>query len=82
MKGIVKKMGIPEGKYIFGTVTVGTKGQIVIPKQAREVFEIAPGDKLVMLGDIEQGMALIKSDKLLNFTSEIMAKATAPAEEN
>ena len=75
-------MAIPEGKYIFGTVTVGTKGQIVIPKQAREIFELAPGDKLVVLGDIDQGLALLKSDKLLNFTSEIMASASAPADEN
>ena len=39
----------PEGKYAW-TVTVGEKGQIVIPKQAREVFEIRPGDTLLLLG--------------------------------
>lgn len=40
----------PKGKYAW-TVTVGEKGQIVIPKQAREVFGIAPGDTLMLLGD-------------------------------
>ena len=38
-------MAIPEGKYAW-TVTVGSKGQIVIPKEAREVFQIRPGDNL------------------------------------
>lgn len=50
-------MGNPKGKYAW-TVTVGEKGQIVIPKQAREVFEIKPGDTLVMLGDEKRGLAI------------------------
>ena len=47
----------PKGKYAW-TVTVGEKGQIVIPKQAREVFDIHPGDTLIMLGDEKRGLAL------------------------
>lgn len=47
----------PKGKYAW-TVTVGEKGQIVIPKQAREVFEIRPGDTLLLLGDRERGLAI------------------------
>ena len=47
----------PEGKYAW-TVTVGEKGQIVIPKKARELFQIKPGDTLVMLGDEHRGLAL------------------------
>lgn len=47
----------PEGKYAW-TVTVGEKGQIVIPKQAREVFEIRSGDTLLLLGDRERGLAI------------------------
>lgn len=47
----------PEGKYAW-TVTVGTKGQIVIPKEAREVFGIQPGDHLLILADVKQGMAI------------------------
>ncbi|MBQ7625180.1 MAG: AbrB/MazE/SpoVT family DNA-binding domain-containing protein [Clostridia bacterium] len=47
----------PENKYAW-TATVGEKGQIVIPKQAREVFGIKPGDTLIILGDKERGMAI------------------------
>ncbi len=46
-----------EGKFAW-TVTVGEKGQIVIPKQAREVFGIKPGDNLILLGDVERGLAI------------------------
>ena len=47
----------PKGKYAW-TATVGEKGQIVIPKQARELFDIKPGDTLVLLGDEERGIAI------------------------
>ncbi len=50
-------MGRPKGKYAW-TVTVGEKGQIVIPKQAREIFGIQPGDSLVLLGDKRRGLAI------------------------
>ena len=50
-------MSKPKGKYAW-TVTVGEKGQIVIPKQAREVFGIHPGDTLVILGDTKRGLAI------------------------
>ena len=46
-----------KGKYAW-TATVGEKGQIVIPKQAREIFGINPGDTLVLLGDVERGIAI------------------------
>lgn len=42
---------VADGKYIFGTVKVGERGQIVIPKEARESFEIKPGDILIVTGD-------------------------------
>ncbi|MBR2595465.1 MAG: AbrB/MazE/SpoVT family DNA-binding domain-containing protein, partial [Solobacterium sp.] len=50
-------MKTPEGKYAW-TATVGEKGQIVIPKQARELFNIKPGDTLLLLGDINKGIAI------------------------
>ena len=50
-------MGKPKGKFAW-TVTVGEKGQIVIPKAAREMFEIKPGDTLVLLGDDKRGLAI------------------------
>ena len=51
------KNEIPYGKYAW-TATVGEKGQIVIPKQAREVFHIRPGDTLLLLGDEQLGIAI------------------------
>ena len=59
----------PKGKYVW-TVTVGEKGQIVIPKQAREVFDINPGDTIVLLGDDKKGIAIPPKSAF----SEIMAK--------
>ena len=55
----------PKGKHLFGMVTVGDKGQIVIPAKARKLFDIKPGDQLVVLGDDKQGMALLKSGEFL-----------------
>ena len=45
-------------KYLFGLVRLSDKGQIVIPKEAREVFGIRPGDTLVVLADEKQGIAI------------------------
>lgn len=50
---------VPEGKFA-GTVKVGEKGQIVIPKGAREIFDIQPGDTLVLLADKKRGIAIGK----------------------
>lgn len=55
----------PRGKHIFGMVKVGEKGQIVIPAKARKVFDIQPGDNLIVLGDEGQGIAIIKEKGLL-----------------
>lgn len=51
------------GHYIFGTVTVGERGQIVIPKEARDIFNIKPGDTLFVLGDKDKGIAIPCSKK-------------------
>lgn len=56
----------PRGKHVFGTVTVGDKGQIVIPARARKIFDIKPGDNLIVLGDEGQGLALLKEKGLLD----------------
>ncbi len=60
----------PCGKYAW-TVTVGEKGQIVIPKQAREVFEISPGDTLVLLGDEKRGLAIPLKTMFADFTQAV-----------
>ena len=53
----------PKGKHVFGMVKVGDKGQIVIPANARKIFDIQPGDNLLILGDEEQGIAILKEKK-------------------
>ena len=55
----------PKGKHLFGIVTVGDKGQIVIPAKARKLFDISAGDQLVVLGDEGQGLAIIKAQSFL-----------------
>ncbi|MGI6772009.1 MAG: AbrB/MazE/SpoVT family DNA-binding domain-containing protein [Acutalibacteraceae bacterium] len=59
-----------QGQYAW-TVKVGEKGQIVIPKEAREIFGISPGDTLILLGDEKQGIAIPPKEKLKMFTKRI-----------
>lgn len=63
------------GKYIFGVVKVGDKGQIVIPRDARKVYDIKPGDTLMMLGD-EKGIALLKTDVFQGIIDQAMEGLT------
>jgi AbrB family looped-hinge helix DNA binding protein len=67
----VNQLG-PKGKQFFGVVKVGERGQIVIPKQARDMYQIYPGDKLIVLGeDATKGMAILKSEGFLEFAEMI-----------
>ena len=61
-----------EGKYIW-TAKVTGKGQIVIPKEAREVFGIKEGDTLILLGDKDRGIAIAKYENYLAFAEAIFA---------
>ena len=64
-----------DGKYIFGVVKVGDKGQIVIPKDARKIYDIKPGDSLMMLGD-HKGIALLKTDIFQGIIDQAMEGLT------
>ena len=64
----------PKGKHLFGMVTVGDKGQIVIPAKARKLFNISSGDQLVVLGDEAQGIAIIKAKDFLAMADAIRAE--------
>ena len=64
----------PKGKHMFGVVTVGDKGQIVIPAKARKIFDIKTGDRLFVLGDEGEGLALISEEKFLAM-AEMIRKA-------
>lgn len=66
-------MTAPKGKHAW-TVTVGTKGQIVIPKEAREIFGIKPGDTLLLLGDDNRGIAIPPKAEFEKMTSQIFGK--------
>ena len=65
-------MKTEEGKYVFGVCKVGEKGQIVIPKEARDVFNIKPGDSLLILGDERKGIAVIKTEVFNAVAEEIL----------
>ena len=67
---------MPEGKYVFGIVTIGDKGQIVIPKRARDVFNLKPGSQLLVLGDEKRGIALVEASELENFASQVLKVIT------
>src|SRR5690606_24325823 len=60
----------PSGKYM-SSVKVGPKGQIVIPKEARTMFGIVPGDSLLLLADIERGIAIQRLDHFDRIADEI-----------
>ncbi|MBQ7727115.1 MAG: AbrB/MazE/SpoVT family DNA-binding domain-containing protein [Clostridia bacterium] len=60
----------PQGKYAW-TATVGEKGQIVIPKQARELFGIKPGDTLLLLGDEQLGIAIPPKEAFMRYSEFI-----------
>lgn len=64
-------LGMPKGKHIFGTVKVGEKGQIVIPKEARKLFGIESGDTLLILGDDATGIIVTKPDVITDAAKKI-----------
>lgn len=59
-----------QNKFLW-TAKVGDKGQIVIPKEARDVFDIKTGDTLLLMGDKERGIAIAKYDDYINFANQI-----------
>ena len=61
----------PKGKHMFGLVTVGDKGQIVIPAKARKLFDISAGDQVVIVGDEGQGLAILKPEYFLSMAQMI-----------
>ena len=64
-------MNIPEGKYAW-MVKIGEKGQFVIPKEAREMFELHPGEEIIVLGDAERGLAILPKSKQQIFIKRLM----------
>ena len=71
-------MAGPDGKYA-STVKVGEKGQIVIPKAARDLFGIKPGDTLLLLADIKRGIAIVRPDLFEEFPDSKSSEANTEA---
>ena len=65
-------MNIPEGKYAW-MVKIGEKGQFVIPKEARELFNLNPGDEILVLGDKEKGIAILPKAKQQDYIKQIFS---------
>ena len=71
----------PKGKYIFGSVVMNECGQIVIPEAAREVFSLSPGDRLIMLGDLDEGIAMMREEDFVARSRTAMTLAGQDAGE-
>lgn len=71
----------PKGKYFFGSLTVGARGQIVIPKKAREIFHIQEGDQLLLLGDEERGLAILPANDMNELIHAIKTNTFCKKEE-
>lgn len=70
-------MNAPEGKYAW-TVKVGEKGQFVIPKEARDIFDIKPGDTLILLGDEQRGIAIPPKSSFAELITKIFQDQQPP----
>ncbi len=74
MAGGKHLLGKAKGRHVFGTVKVGEKGQIVIPKEARSQFNIQPGDTLLVLGDDRHGLIVTRPDVIQDMAMQILNK--------
>ena len=74
MAGGKHVLGMNKARHIFGTARVGDRGQIVIPKEAREFYGITPGDTLLILGDEENGMIVTKPEVLSDLAAKILSQ--------
>ena len=63
-------MNINDGKYAW-MVKIGEKGQFVIPKEARKRFDLNPGDEILVLGDVEKGVAIAPKEKQKGIIKQI-----------
>lgn len=74
MAGGKHVLGKANSKRVFGTAKVGDRGQIVIPKEARELFQIRPGDTLLILGEKEKGLIISRPELLRDIADEIFER--------
>lgn len=67
-------LGKGNARRVFGTAKVGDRGQIVIPKEARELFNIQPGDTLLILGEENKGLVISRPELLRDIADEIFER--------
>jgi len=82
MAGGKHLLGKAKGRHVFGTVKVGEKGQIVIPKEARSQFGIRPGDTLLVLGDDRHGIIVTRPNVIEDVAAQILDKLNEANEEH
>ena len=70
----------PAGKHLWGAVTLGARGQIIIPKAAREMFDLKEGDRLIVHGDEGEGIALVKAEDFERKMQKALEMSQHPAE--
>ncbi len=73
-------MEIPNGKYAW-MVKIGEKGQFVIPKEARDLFDLQPGSEILVLGDEKRGLAILPREMQGEYISRLFAEIEEKAEE-
>ena len=66
-------MNLPDEKYAW-MVKIGEKGQFVIPKEARDLFDLQPGAEILVLGDTERGIAILPKDKQAEFITRLISQ--------
>ena len=81
MAGGKHLLGKGNTRRVFGTAKVGDRGQIVIPKEAREMFRIRPGDTLLILGDEDAGLIVSRPEVLTDLASKILKTVNNEEEE-
>lgn len=74
------KLKLPRDQFL-STVRVGDKGQIVIPKEVRDLFEIEPGDSLMLMADKKRGIAIVGFDGMIDFMHESVRQARQAQQE-
>ena len=79
--GAARMAPAPLGKHLWGTVVLGSRGQIVIPKAARETFTLREGDRLVVLGDESEGIALVKAETFERKMQQLLEQGRHQADE-
>lgn len=66
-------MNFPDGKYAW-MVKIGEKGQFVIPKEARDLFDLQPGSEILVLGDVKRGIAILPKELQSEYITKIFSE--------